>query len=94
MSEFQWHPSIITPGNMCRRITQDPYAEAVVYKNAHDQKTFVALIENHGSMGSYGVWPFVSKIKFGFKRRRDAMAWADREIPKVRKLLRDAGRKP
>lgn len=87
MNESRWHPDVINPQKLCRRITRDPFCEAEVYKNAHDQKTFVACITNHGSMGSWGNWPYVGQVKFGFKRLKDAVAWADAEIPKVRRLL-------
>lgn len=93
VNEFRWHPDIISPRKLCRRITRDPFAEATLYKNAQDEKTFVANIQNHGSMDSWGSWPSIGRIKFGFKRRKDAMAWADQEIPKVKKLLAEARQK-
>jgi hypothetical protein len=88
MCEIQrgWKEGLMGLG---RVIQQDPYVVARVWKNAQDKKTWCAGVENHGGMGNYGCWPYeINRIKFQFKRRKDAVAWANQQIPEVRALLK------
>lgn len=65
------------------------YAE--VYRNAHDERTYVARVEANHCWGDPGAW--VHDIKFGFRRRRDAEAWVLDQRRVVRNKLRKARRR-
>jgi len=83
-----WHGAL--GKGLSRRVCRDPFVEAHVYMNAHDKKTYVGNIENHGSMGAFGHWPYIGRIQFGFKTRNEARRWVEGEIPKVRRAMTKA----
>lgn len=63
-----------TVWEMHGRGTSNYWIVAEVYRNAHDNKTYVARIENNSCYGHPGAW--IYDIKFGFKTKRSAMTWA------------------
>lgn len=84
MSEFRWHRTWHgSPRGraLSRQVT--PNVEAHVYMSAHDDKTWVANIENR-STSHFGI----DRIKFNFKTRKEALRWIRREIPKMKRLLK------
>ena len=61
---------------------------ADVYRNAHDDRTYVVRIENNSCYGDPGAW--VYDIKFGFKTKREALAWAMEQRRVVRNKIKKA----
>lgn len=82
MKEYRWHRGFFHEWE--RRLTREPHLIAVVYRNAHDGKTFVARIER-GNAAYVG--PHIYEIQFYFKTVGAAKKWADKMTPSVRRKL-------
>jgi len=58
--------------------------EARVYRNAHDERTYVVNIENMWHAGPY----VCHMIRFGFLTKRETIAWAKKQRPKIANIIR------
>ena len=87
-----WRPRFGGRTRLERPISQKPYTVAGVWKNAHDGKTWCAGVDCHGQVES-AVFFKVTRFQRGFKRRLDAIRWANLQIPEVKAVLAQAQRR-
>lgn len=86
-----WRPTFGGRTKLERPIAQQPYTVAGVWKNAHDGKTWCAGVDCHGHVETSVLFE-VTRFQRGFKRRLDAIRWANRQIPVVKAALARAKR--